>query len=547
MNAESNDRIVFRKQDTIGAHDAEEDGGFLAECFVDTGDLAVLRDFTRSERIVVGRTGTGKSALLLRLLDLEDRAIEVKPENLALSFISNSTILRFFEELGVNLGIFYKLIWRHAFCVEILRKHFNKSPGNERVSLLEKVRAFFKGGQYASALQYLERWGDRFWEETEYRIKEITTKVEDSLKGAVKGDLLSAGLSSELATSLSEERKAEIIQRAQRVVNDAHVPQLNQILELVDAVLDDEQKKYLIVIDRLDEAWVDDSLRYKLIMALIDTVKDFRRVKRAKVVISIRLDLLHRVYANARTAGFQEEKLQSLYLRMQWTKDDLTNLIDARVNRLFRDRYAKKRTLHHDDILVGSKKGESPMDYMLARTFMRPRDIIVFFNTCIAAAEGKSRISMKDIHACERDYSTARLQSLADEWFSDFPNLRKAAEALLTGRPTCGKCTSVMPPGVVESACLELSTSGLADDDLVKAAALVVHEGRPALEMVRTAVRVFHRVGLLGVKLTATEKTSWFSDSWRQLDGSTISETTSVEVHPMFCAALSIAVSSNAQ
>lgn len=547
MRVEPESRIIFRKQDSIGAHDAEEDASFLAECFVDTGDLDVLRDCNRPERIVVGRTGTGKSALLLRLLEAENRAIEIKPENLALSFISNSNIIRFFENLGVNLGIFYKLIWRHAFCVEILRRHFNKTPGNERVSLLDKVRAAFKGEQYSAALQYLDRWGDKFWEETEYRIKDITTKVESSLKGALTpegGALL--GLSSEATRALSEEKKAELVQRAQKVVHDAHVPQLNQILQLVDAVLDDDQKKYFIVIDRLDESWVDESLRYKLIMALIDTVKDFRQVKRAKIVISIRLDLLQRVYVRARNVGFQEEKIQSLYLRMRWTRMNLAELIDARVNRLFRDRYSKRSDLSHDDILVGSRKGETPFDYMLARTFMRPRDLIAYFNTCIAAVEGKSKIAMKDISSCELEYSISRFQSVADEWFLDYPNLRKAAELLLMGRPTHGKLSSTMSPSIVESACLDLCTADLPEDELVRAAMLVAQEGRPAIDMMRTAACIFHRVGLLGIKAASCEKASWFLESWRSIDPMAISGETPVEVHPMFWSALRMHVSPNA-
>jgi len=267
------ERVVLRKQDNLGANDAEEDGQFLADCFVDTGDLALLRDVARPERIVLGRTGTGKTALLLKLLATEERSVEIKPESLALTFISNSTILRFFEDLGVNLEVFYKLIWRHAFCVELIRMRFNMSPGQEKVSFIQKVKAFLKGGQYSSAIQYLEKWGDKFWEETEHRIKEITTKVEESLKGSLKGEFAHIGLSAEGVKTLTEEKKAELVQRGQRVVNDAHVPQLNQLLDLLGDVLDDDQKRYFLVIDRLDESWVEDQLRFKLIMALIETVK----------------------------------------------------------------------------------------------------------------------------------------------------------------------------------------------------------------------------------------------------------------------------------
>ena len=51
-----------------------------------------------------------------------DNVIEVQPESLALAYISNSTILQFVHDLGVNLNIFFRLLWRHVFTVEILSR-----------------------------------------------------------------------------------------------------------------------------------------------------------------------------------------------------------------------------------------------------------------------------------------------------------------------------------------------------------------------------------------------------------------------------------------
>ena len=76
------EKFRFRKLDNIGATDAEEDESFLQDCFVDIGDLQALHDMNSPRRIVVGRTGAGKSALLLRLAETEDRVIPVRPESL---------------------------------------------------------------------------------------------------------------------------------------------------------------------------------------------------------------------------------------------------------------------------------------------------------------------------------------------------------------------------------------------------------------------------------------------------------------------------------
>lgn len=534
------DRLVFRKQDRIGANDAEEDGAFLAQCFVDTGDLHVLRDCARAERIVLGRTGCGKSALLLRLLQEEERAIEVRPENLALSYISNSNILRFFEALGVNLEPFYKLIWRHAFSVELLRSRLGFKDASIKVSLIDKVKAKLKGGQYSSAIRYLETWGNKFWEETEHRVKEITSKVEDTLRGAIKGSPVPLELSAEGVRTISQERKTEIVQRAQRVVNEAHVPQLNQILDIVKDVLDDDQQRYYIVIDRLDESWAEDQLRYKLIMALIETVKDFRRVPNAKIVIALRVDLLQRVYRGARTAGFQEEKLDSLCLKLRWQASTLTEMLDTRVNHVFRDRYSKNRVLTCQDVMAEMRRDSNPVDYILERTFLRPRDAICFLNECIVAAEGRAKIALKDIRVAEATYSHGRLQSVADEWHVEYPNLLVFAKVLLSNVNSQGQLSEIAPYNVLADRCLSLQSRPLADDDLRRACSQVVEENLPCTHLLHAAVAMFFRVGIVAVKFAATEPYTWHADAGRLVDVTEFSESTSVRIHPMFWAALGI-------
>ena len=54
----------------------------------------------------------------------------------------------------------------------------------------------------------------------------------------------------------------------------------------------------------------DDGLKYKLIRALIETIKSFRQVRSVKIVVSLRLDLLQRVISETRDSGFQSEKYE---------------------------------------------------------------------------------------------------------------------------------------------------------------------------------------------------------------------------------------------
>lgn len=92
------------------------------------GDLDVLRDVTNPRRIVLGRTGSGKTALLMQFKSEEqDRVIAIKPESLALNYISNSNILNFVLDLGVSLDIFFRLP-----CLRNIHKE-NSDPVQRRI------------------------------------------------------------------------------------------------------------------------------------------------------------------------------------------------------------------------------------------------------------------------------------------------------------------------------------------------------------------------------------------------------------------------------
>ena len=115
MAKASQSEFKFRKTDTIGAASAEDDVEFLKACFVETEDYEVMKTKEDIRQIVLGRTGSGKSALFEYLkLEYPDRVISIEPHELALTHVSNSSVIKYFSDLGVNLDPFYKLLWRHV-------------------------------------------------------------------------------------------------------------------------------------------------------------------------------------------------------------------------------------------------------------------------------------------------------------------------------------------------------------------------------------------------------------------------------------------------
>ncbi len=530
----------FRSLDNIGAAAAEDDK-FLRECFIDTGALEFLRHSKDPRCVITGRTGSGKTALIMQLRQTEERVIEIPPESLALSYVSNSTILRFLSGIGVKLDIFFRLLWRHVFTVELLKHHFEIHGEEHKASFLTRFLQMFSGQESRKALNYLETWGRSFWQETEYRIKEVTQTLERDLKASIGSTIskLGVSISADGGKKLTSEERAEIVDRAQRVVNQVQIRELSEIIDMIDRVLDDPQKRYFIVLDRLDENWVEESLRYRLIRALIETTRDFRKVRNAKIVLALRLDLLDRVFRLTRDPGFQEEKYESLYLPLQWVNSQLIEVLDRRVDHLVRHQYTKQTVTHKDVFPVRIGRQET-MAYLLERTFMRPRDVIMFFNECIKKAVDKPRITASMLSDAEGEYSRNRLRSLGDEWSADYPTLLSFTGLFRNRRPYV-RLNEISNEEIAEL-CLEVCVSSAEADDELSVAAAQVVECRPgAVDHFRRVVAVtFYKAGLLGLKTGPTEGYAWALSGRRSISFAEIGPSTSVAIHPMFWRVLGV-------
>jgi len=534
----------FDKNDSIGAAGAEEDYEFLKTCFVDTGDLAILEDLGDRRQLLVGRTGTGKTALLQQLVDNRgSQAIVIDPEGLALTYVANSTILRFFSELGVNLDPFFKLLWRHVMTVEVLDRHFHIATEQDQKGLLGRVLEFFRTTpkeekEARQALAYLEEWGKSFWLETEFRVREITRKVEDELGSEVSTQLgpeaLKACTSLQGAHRLSAQERSELLTRGQQIISQAQVQDLNRVIQLLDKVLSNNQKGYYIVIDRLDEGWVEDKLRYKLIMGLILTSRDFLKVRNAKVIVAMRKDLIDRVFRLTRDSGFQQEKYESLYLRLHWTKENILAILDRRIENLVSRRYTNVPVTHKDLLPKMDGLGE----YLFARA-PRPRDIIDFFNKCILAATDQSRLTASHLRTAEGEYSKSRLRAVGDEWSSDHPDLLDFV-ALLRGHSASSKVSKITRDDI-DKLCLRLAAEAGSGAPDLTACAVEVINGHMAAEDFRIRfVLVLYKTGIVGLKLAPHEKPSWDDERGRAVSAAEVDDETSIVIHPAYHRALGI-------
>lgn len=545
MNSTIPQEFKFRKLDIVGFASAEDDLSFLKTCFVETDEYRALKDQEDLRQIVLGRTGSGKSALFERLkMDEPDRVISLEPHDLALTHISNSTIIRYLSSLQVNLDPFYKLLWRHVLTVEILKKHFEQqvtsdSRWQQWSSLFQRFQgSSMRDKEARQAIEYLRRWGEKFWVETEYRVKEITTTLEKNIEAGLKAHLPNIHASSDLTKNLTEEEKSEIVNRSQHIVSEAQVQDLNKTIKLLEGVLSDRQKSYYVIIDRLDEQWVEEKLRYRLIMALMDSIKEITHVPNVKILLAIRRDLIDRVFRLARSSGFQEEKYQSLYLPLSWSPDGILELLDKRVGALVARRYQTTRNVTHRDLLPRQVEGSSIREFVTRRA-ARPRDVISFFNKCIEAAEGRPKLNKDSLKHAEGEYSRQRLRALADEWNAHFPGLLDFTE-VLKSQPSSFSLNQIQYNAIADM-CLKSAIEHPTAQGVLRENASKVSDALISVEdFKRTLFMIFYRIGLVGLKLETYQTASWNDESGQMVSPSEIDDTTSVVIHTTYHRALGI-------
>lgn len=530
--------VVVRAGLSVGALSAEDDAALLKNCFVDTVDVESICEIQNPKSIVLGRTGSGKSALLMRVEETQDNVIRINPESLSLNYISNSDIIRFFEDLSIDLDVFYQLLWRHVLVIEILQMKKQLSDDKLSKNFIANLYAKFNPNEKKKrALEYLFNFGTSFWSDTEHRVREVVHNIEKSFEQQMGYSVaaLRARLSADIIDKNAEsiQKTTEIVHKAQSVVNGVQIQELNAVMEfLADDVFNDNQEKYYIIIDDLDTGWVHDHLRFKLVRALIETLKKFRRITNLKIVIGLRADLLETVLAKTSSKGFQTEKYEDMMMKLKWSKSDLKAVADKRINAIFKNQYTKEG-IYFDDIFSPRVGIQDTFEYILDRTLMRPRDIISYINECLDEAAGGAVISQNSIRNAERSYSLKRFRSIADEWRETYGDLEEPLNLLrnVDVRFSVNEITD----SLLEGLCINI----LAGDHSISEGVfslecqITTTKGSNYSRLRRRLFEVLYIVGAIGVKIRKGSPYEWSYKNEPLLNYGAISAETSFAIHPM--------------
>ena len=99
--SKQNQEFRFSPGMRFGMAAAEQDS-LLSDCFFPTSYYQIIRDIKDPCCGLIGRSGSGKTAILEQLKSDKFRTVSVKPEELAFRYLGSSDLIQALRESRVN-------------------------------------------------------------------------------------------------------------------------------------------------------------------------------------------------------------------------------------------------------------------------------------------------------------------------------------------------------------------------------------------------------------------------------------------------------------
>lgn len=519
---------------TIGSNSAETDDDFLFDCFVRSSPVERCMDVHSPGMIVAGRTGAGKTAILRYIEREVEHSIEIDPSEMSMSYVSNSDALNFLQAIGADLDLLFHVLWKHVICIEFIRLRWSVNNEDKSKKIFSRIfESVFTDARKQKAVQYLRQWEGKFWITMDQNIKEITEKVERNLKAELGGEIQKFVARGQYEKQISTEKKSELVKRSKKVINEDQLRELNGVVEiLAEQAQTDKMSRFYILIDKLDDRWVDVSIQFRLIRALIESLKSFRKITNLKILVALRSDILERVAQEPAHVTFQKEKFEDYFINLKWNKHELKELVNRRVEHLFKRQYTDGK-ISFEDVFPNKVGKDEAFDYLIDRTLLRPRDIIAFVNQCLAVAEGHYHVTANMIHKAEAEYSRGRREAMESEWRSAFPSLKALLNFLDAKRKASLSFEELCIKEKLDELVCSILSENQIDYDPIYQSARAVLAGKEPTEFMKDVVAILYRVGAIGIKLHSSERFLWSHVDMALIATAKIENQAHIRIHPI--------------
>lgn len=386
----------------IGCDIAEHEKEGLLHYFVETASYNAA--LSQQKTLLLGRKGSGKSAIYIKLLDTLPNdpinvVISLKPESDEL--LEDVEMSRFFGTTASQRKFFF-IVWKvviyskivNSICDELLKRPpaIGYSQSEERlIDFVDKNEAFLK----------LNFFG-------------IVREISSNTKG----------------TSTIE--SADILR-------SLHTDYLNPLIDILKDYFDFIRKKYfrlIILADGLDKTWDSQhnlDIQSEMILTLLeieDKIKqDLISRERTKIdvkqIIFLRKDISDYILKVAK----EPDKLTTMSHEIQW--ESYPNLLRELINNRFQHILGLKNREEVEDKAwreffdLKDKSKRHPYDIINNIITSRPRDLIYFVNRLFESAinKGHSKVNREDLHYAIESYTTFLNNNLIAETKAEFPEI----------------------------------------------------------------------------------------------------------------------------
>lgn len=536
-------KIVFSESINIGQNGAEHDDDFLFKCFVDHPAYSEVTDVNSPTTFLLGSTGAGKTAILRMINKQEENVADLAVHDMAMNHIANSDTILFLTSLGVDLSLFFQALWKHVFCIEYIRLATHardKSQFQYKVTRL--IETLTRGRAREKLESFVENHADQFWNTIDENVIELTDSLENEFNASLGGELKKFIAKAGYVHTLGSQQKIQLQQRARKFLNEATLSEIPAVISALSDYTRGRQDKYFITVDGLDEHWVDEDIKFQLIQAMFESLKNLKKLRNFQVVVSLRNDLYVRMVRETPSARRQIEKYDDLIIRLKWSKPQLRELAEKRIGEMCRRQYSSENVGFSDVFKQNPTTKSNAWDYLYERTLRRPRDVINFINLAMQAADNKSAISKNNFLKGEANYSDLRLDTLIHEWSGTFPGIAILLEQL-RGLPAYRSASELLHSKFIDDLYDAFGQdSALHSDEIWLRLVNYVNENihLEPIELCQMVLYRLHLVGAIGLKLREDRPWEWIFDTNRPVAEQQIDETTKFRVHPMLYAALSI-------
>lgn len=190
------------------------------------------------------------------------------------------------------------------------------------------------------------------------------------------------------------------------------------------------ESAWLLILDQLDESWDGSQQKKDLLVGLQKGVKrvndDFGW--RSNSEVGARAMAFLRTDIHESLAFDDKDKHRDMIAHITWTHETLAEMLQDRIGEVSLESMFESATSQRKGRIA---KGS--INYLISRTFMRPRDLLQFLIKIQSDAPGEGQITKEVVEACEPAYSQDKVDDLRQEYRRGAPWVDLALDALRQG------------------------------------------------------------------------------------------------------------------